>query len=237
MATYRITVPVTCLRVSVGQQELKRIFLLYYVERWFTSTQNRQNRQLRRLYCERLIHSVFALPVSALPRPLPSVGHCMIYCCCENDVSVYQVMSQRGNFNLESIMSSPFRKGYSSINGKPNQHHGWMTLQRSLMYEDGLEKVMSVPETTSTAPEEDTTQVQRAEYAKESRRFEEKNSTLFTRVIVSTTSVTALGVQAHGPVGTVEFEHGGDAVMAREDKYRLNGEPRMQELYDQLANL
>ena len=98
-------------------------------------------------------------------------------------------------------MSSPFRKGYS-LNGEPKQYHGWMTLQRSLMYEDGLGKVMSGVETAPAALEEDATQLQRTQYAKETRRFE-KNGKLFTRVLLATAdsrdgyaSVAAQVVQA-----------------------------------------
>ena len=75
-------------------------------------------------------------------------------------------MSQRGSVDLESTMSSLFRKGYSPLNGDPNPHHGWMTLQRSLMYEDGLGKVMLGLETAPAAPK-DATQVQKAQYVKE----------------------------------------------------------------------
>ena len=54
-----------------------------------------------------------------------------------------------------------FEKGYSPSNGSPNQYPGWMTLQRSLMYEDGLGKVMSGVETAPAALEEDATQLQK----------------------------------------------------------------------------
>ena len=50
-------------------------------------------------------------------------------------------------------------------------------------------------------------------------------------------SVAAQVVRAYAPVGTAEFGDGGGAVMAVEAKYRLDGESRMQELHDQLANL
>ena len=89
-------------------------------------------------------------------------------------------MSQRGGVDSESTMSSPFRKGYSPFNGEPDQYHGWMTLQRSLMYEDRLGKAMLGVETAPAALEEDTTQMQRTQYAKETRRFEEKNGKFFT---------------------------------------------------------
>ena len=61
-----------------------------------------------------------------------------------------------------------------------------MALQQSLMYEDGLGKVMSGLETAPAAPEEDATQVQRAQNAKKSRRFEEKNGKLFKRMLLAT---------------------------------------------------
>ena len=48
------------------------------------------------------------------------------------------------------------------------------------MYEDGLGKVISGLEIAPAAPEEDDAQMQRAQYGKECRRFEEKNGKLFT---------------------------------------------------------
>ena len=92
----------------------------------------------------------------------------------------HQVMSQGRGVDSESTMPSPFRKGYSPSNGEPNQYHGWMTLQRSLMHEDGLGNVMSGVETAPAALEEDDTQLHRTQYAKETRRFEEKNGKFFT---------------------------------------------------------
>ena len=139
-------------------------------------------------------------------------------------------MSQRGGIDSESTMSSHFRKGCSPFNGEPNQYHGWMTLQRSFMYEDRLGKVMSGVETAPAALEEDATQRQRTQYAKETRRFEEKNGKLFTRILLAmadsrdrNASVATQVVQAYAPVGTAEF--GGDhgAVMALEAKFRLDG--------------
>ena len=113
-----------------------------------------------------------------------------------------------------------------------------MTLQRSLMYEDGLGKVLSGVETAPAALEEDATQLQRTQYAKETRRFE-KNGKFFTRILHPTAdsrdgygSVAAQVVQAYAPVGTAEFGDGRGAVMALEAKYRLDGESRMQELHD-----
>ena len=119
-----------------------------------------------------------------------------------------------------------------------------MTLQWSLMYEDGLGKVVSGVETAPAALEEDATQLQRTQYTKETRRFEEENGKLFTRMLPATAdsrdgyaSVAAQVIQAYAPVGTAEFGDGRGAVMALEAKYRLDGESRMQELHDQLANL
>ena len=106
-------------------------------------------------------------------------------------------------------------------------------------YEDGLGKVMSDVETAPAALEEHATQLQRIQYTKETRRFEEKNGTLFTRMLLATAdsrdgyaSVAAQVVQAYVPVGTAEFGDGRGAVMALEAKYRLDGESRMQELHD-----
>ena len=143
-------------------------------------------------------------------------------------------MSQRGGVDSESTMPSPSRKGYSRFNGEPNQYHGWMTLQRSLMYEDGLGKVMSGVETAPAALKEDATQLQRTQYAKDTRRFEEKNGKLFTTMLLATADsrdgyarVAAQVVQAYAPVGKVEFGDGRSAVMALEATYRLDGESRM----------
>ena len=148
-------------------------------------------------------------------------------------------MSQRGGVDSESTMSSPFRKGYSPFNGEPNQYHGWMTLLRSLMYEDGLVNILSGVETAPAALEEDATQLQSTQYAKEARRFEKNNGNLFTRTLLATAdsrdgyaSVAAQVVQAYAPVETAEFGDGRAAVMALEAKYRLDGESRMQELHD-----
>ena len=63
----------------------------------------------------------------------------------------------RGGGDSESAMYPPFRKGYSPFNGEPNQYHGWITLQRSLMYEDGKTKKTS-SSLTSTV---DSTEVSR----------------------------------------------------------------------------
>ena len=54
-------------------------FILY--GRRFTRIRNRQYKQLQRLFCERWIHSVFALP-----RYLLSASSCMIYCCIADRV-------------------------------------------------------------------------------------------------------------------------------------------------------
>ena len=114
-----------------------------------------------------------------------------------------------------------------------------MTLQRYLMYEDGLGKVVSGVKTAPAALEEDATQLQSTQYAKEARRFEKNNGNLFTRTLLATTdsrdgyaSVAAQVVQAYAPVETAEFGDGRAAVMALEAKYRLDGESRMQELHD-----
>ena len=69
-------------------------------------------------------------------------------------------------------MPSSFRKGCSPFNGESNPHHGWNMLQRSLMYEDMLGKIMSGVEIVPTALEESRSsdeQNTRAFYADASR--------------------------------------------------------------------
>ena len=89
---------------------------------------------------------------------------------------------------------------------------------------------MSGVETAPAALEEDATQRQRTQYAKETRRFEEKNGKLFTRILLAmadsrdrNASVATQVVQAYAPVGTAEFGGGHGAVMALEAKFRLDG--------------
>ena len=217
---------------------------MYCIVWRFAWIRNRQYRQLRRLCCEILIHSVFTLP-----EPLLSASDGILFsgsagttaCSTAAVPSGYEPC---GGVDSESTTSSPFRKGYSPFNGEPNQYHGWMTLQRSLMYEDGLGKVMSGVETAPTALEEDAPQLQRTQYTKETRRFEEKTGNLFRRMLLATAdsrdmyaSVAAQVVQAYAPVRRAEFGDDRGAAMALEAKYRLDGESRMQELHDQLANL
>ena len=116
---------------------------MYSIVRRFGWIRNRQYRQLRRLCCEILIHSVFTLP-----EPLLSASDGILFsgsagttaCSTAAVPSGYEPC---GGVDSESTTSSPFRKGYSPFNGEPNQYHGWMTLQRSLMYEDGLDNDMS----------------------------------------------------------------------------------------------
>lgn len=54
------------------------------------------------------------------------------------------------------------------------------------MYEDRIGKVMSGVEIAPAAHEEDSTQLQRTQYAKESRRFEQKNCKLSIRMLLAT---------------------------------------------------
>ena len=152
---------------------------MYCIVLRFAWIRNRQYRQPRRLCCDILIHSVFTPH-----EPLRSASYCILFCCSAvtttcSTAAVPSGYEPRG-VDSESTMSFPFRKGYSPFNGEPNQYHGWMTLQRSLMYEDRLGKVMSGVETAPAALEEDATQMQRTQYAKETRRFEEKNGKFFT---------------------------------------------------------
>ena len=66
-------------------------------------------------------------------------------------------MSLHGGGVSESTLPSHFRNGYSPFTGEPNQYHGWITPQRSLMLEDGLDKITPGVETTPTAIEEEAT--------------------------------------------------------------------------------
>ena len=102
-----------------------------------------------------------------------------------------------------------------------------MTLQRTLMYEDGLGKKMPGLETALAAPE-DASQAQRAQFAKESRCFEEKHGKLFTRMLLATAdcrdgynSVPAQVVLVCALVGTVEIGDSRGVVIALEPKYRV----------------
>ena len=54
------------------------------------------------------------------------------------------------------------------------------------MYEDGLGKVLSGVETAPAALEEDATQLQTTQYAKQTRRVEENNGKLFPRMLLAT---------------------------------------------------
>lgn len=93
------------------------------------------------------------------------------------------------------------------------------------MYEYGLSEVMSGVETTRAAIEEDATQLQRTQCAKESRRFDDKNGKLLTGMLLATadyregySSVAARVVLASAPVETPEFGNGRGAVVALEAK-------------------
>ena len=152
----------------------------------FAWIRNGPYRQLRRLCCEILIHSVFTLP-----EPLLRASYCILFCCSAvtttcSTAAVLSGYEPRGGVDSESTMSFPFRKGYSPFNGEPNQYHGWMTLQRSLMYDDGIGKLMSGVETAPAALEEDATQLQTTQYAKQTRRVEENNGKLFPRMLLAT---------------------------------------------------
>ena len=63
---------------------------------------------------------------------------------------LYQVVPKRHEstrwwwFRANNVLSE---KGTLPFNGTPSQYHGWVTLQRSLMYEEELGKVMSGVET------------------------------------------------------------------------------------------
>ena len=149
--------------------------VLYCIVWRFTWIWNRQYRQLRRLCCGIWIHFVFTLPEALL-----QIG--ASFCCSAATTACYTAALPSGYertrwiwFRVNHVF--PFQKRVLSI-----KCHGWITLQRSLMHEDGLGKVMSGEETA--AIEEDATQLQRAQYTKESRRwYEERNGKLFTTML------------------------------------------------------
>ena len=104
--------------------------------------------QLRRLCREILIHFVFTLAEALL-----GASCCMIFCCSAATTACATAALPSGyeptwcyRFNLNHVL---FQKRVRSIRREPNQYHGWITLQRSLIYEDELGKVMSGVETAA----------------------------------------------------------------------------------------
>ena len=113
----------------------------------------------------------------------------------------------------------------------------------SIMYEQGLGKVMTGIE---TAPEvrTETSENERAAEQAALAAFEEKNGRLFTRLQLATSdcaqgfmSAAAQVVQSFGPIHPKEFGDGRGAFLALESKYRREGIYRMQQLQSQLTNL
>ena len=80
-----------------------------------------------------------------------------------------------------SSSNNYLKQGYVPIRGDPAEFHRWATLMRSIMYEQGLRKVMTGIE---TAPEvrTETSENERAAEQAALAAFEEKNGRLLTRL-------------------------------------------------------
>lgn len=148
-------------------------------------------------------------------------------------------MSLRNEDDLGS--TSALRRGYAPFNGTTDQFSGWITMQRMLMYEQGLGGVMSGAETAPEDPGEEATATQKAAFRRNRQQYDQKNGKLFTRLYLavadnaeSYNGAAAQLVRAHGPIGEAEFGDGRGAYLALLKKYRLVGEERMQELHDQI---
>ena len=142
-----------------------------------------------------------------------------------------------------SSSNNYLKQGYVPFRGDPAEFHSWATLMRSIMYEQGLGKVMTGIE---TAPEvrTETSENERAAEQAALAAFEEKNGRLFTRLQLATSdcaqgfmSAAAQVVQSFGPIHPKEFGDGRGAFLALESKYRREGIYRMQQLQSQLTNL
>ena len=142
-----------------------------------------------------------------------------------------------------SSSNNYLKQGYVPFRGDPAEFHSWATLMRSIMYEQGLGKVMTGIE---TAPEvrTETSENERAAEQAALAAFEEKNGRLFTRLQLATSdcaqgfmSAAAQVVQSFGPIHPKEFGDGRGAFLALESKYRREGIYRMQQLQSKLTNL
>ncbi|CAB1099484.1 unnamed protein product [Ectocarpus sp. CCAP 1310/34] len=109
------------------------------------------------------------------------------------------------------------------------------------MYEADLGRVMSGAEKAPTVAE-DADAATTATYERKLQKFQEKNGKLYTRLLLATSdcpegysSPASQVVQSFGPVGDEEFGDGRSAFVALEQKYRVDGTFRMQQLHDELA--
>jgi len=107
--------------------------------------------------------------------------------------------------------------------------------------EADLGRVMSGAEKAPTVAE-DADAAATATYQKNLQKFSEKNGKLYTRLLLATSdcpegysSPASQVVQSFGPVGDEEFGDGRGAFVALEQKYRVDGTSRMQQLHDELA--
>jgi len=130
------------------------------------------------------------------------------------------------------------------FSGDPAQFEGWVTLTRSLMSEAGLSRVMSGAETAPEPLAAGATETQIAEHEKTALKFKEKNGKVYTRLLLATSdgpdgysSPASQVVQQHGPVGDEEYGDGRGAFVALQQKYRVEGVFRMQQLHEELASV
>ena len=137
-----------------------------------------------------------------------------------------------------SSSTNYLQRGYVPFSGNPAEVHDWASLLRSMMYKDGLGKVISRTEKAPEAPANSAETVVAA-FEKDKLAFKEKNGKLYTRLHLATSdcpdgfSITASQVvQSFAPIWTEEFGDGHGAFLALESKYRVDGAFRMQELQD-----
>lgn len=140
--------------------------------------------------------------------------------------------------------SNHLQRGYVPFSGDPAEFSGWVMLTRSLMSEAGLSRIMSGVETAPGPLTAGATDEAAAGHRKAVLKFTEKNGKLYTRLLLATsdgpdeyTSPASQVVQQHEPVGDEEYGDGRGAFVALEQKYRVEGVFRMQQLHDELASV
>ena len=142
-----------------------------------------------------------------------------------------------------SSSNNYLKQGYVPFRGDPVEFHSWATHMRSIMYEQGLGKLMTGIEKAPEVRTETSVNERAAEQAA-LPAFEEKNGRLFTRLQLAIydcaqgfMSSAAQVVQSFEPIHPKEFGDGRGAFLALESKYRREGIYRMQQLQSQLTNL